>query len=133
MRLAASILLLLSCVSHAAAQDRVASQLTDDLCALTDAIGPRVPGSAAEQHARAWVIARLRKLGLQDVSLEAAPAMDIGGGMLLDPRMVMDAMRRPAAHTLGHDADRGTRTLFARHVWPVASNWPFSRPCRLFP
>jgi hypothetical protein len=69
----------------ALAQDHPSPRLADDLYALTDAIGPRVPGSAAEQRAREWVASRLRTLGLQHVHLDTAPAMDIGGGVLLDP------------------------------------------------
>jgi carboxypeptidase Q len=84
--LSALLLLLCSLASHASAQDHVAaSRLADDLYALTDAIGPRVPGSAAERAAQDWVISRLSTLGLRDVHTETAPAMDIGGGVRLDP------------------------------------------------
>lgn len=69
----------------ALAQDRPSSHLADDLYALTDAIGPRVSGSDAERHAREWVTERLRTLGVQDVHVETVAAMDVGGGVLLDP------------------------------------------------
>jgi hypothetical protein len=69
----------------ALAQDHPSSHLVDDLYALTDAIGPRIPGSAADQRAREWVASRLRTLGLQHVHLDTVSAMDIGGGVLRDP------------------------------------------------
>ncbi|HVZ20449.1 MAG TPA: M20/M25/M40 family metallo-hydrolase [Vicinamibacterales bacterium] len=69
----------------ALAQDRPSSHLADDLYALTDAIGPRIAGSDAERRAREWVTERLRTLGVQDVHVDTVAAMDIGGGVLLDP------------------------------------------------
>ncbi len=101
--------------------------------ALTDAIGPRVSGSAAEQRARDWVTARLRELGLRDVHLDTAPAMDIGGGVRLDPpgwtwttqHVYLNGPDEQVGLRLGHCPPRQGPRPYLRalrkgaHLWPM--------------
>lgn len=67
IRAAALSALLLSTAAIAGTTDQVAWDITAD---LTTEIGARPAGSAAEAKAREWAVARLTKLGFQNVRIE---------------------------------------------------------------